>query len=87
MSFKIASSGLLIFFAAPGTELGGAVLNSNRCRSFHVAELPKTGKKFTKNETARAERAKLLFSLIKCAKFITFSLPSRRSNSLLYENG
>ena len=46
--------------------------------SFHVADLPKTSKKCTKMKTARAERAKLLFLLIKHAKCATFSLPSRR---------
>ena len=44
--------------------------------SFHVADLPKTCKKKIKN--AREERAKLLFFLIKYAKFVTFSLSSRR---------
>ena len=78
----------------PGTELEGAVLNLRqkiqiRCLlftfsvklenwSFHVVDLPKTRKKCTKTKNARAERAKLLFLLIKYAKFVTFSLPSRR---------
>ena len=33
-------------------------------------------------KNARAQRAKLLFLLIKYAKFVTFSLPSRRVRSL-----
>ena len=41
--------------------------------SFHVADLPRTGKKCT-----REGRAKVLFLLIKYAKFVALSLPSRR---------
>ena len=46
--------------------------------SFHVAAFPRTGKKCTKIIKAREGRAKLLFLLIKYAKFVALSLPSRR---------
>ena len=59
--------------------------------SFHVADLPRTGKKFTEivNFTisvhyfpvlveTREGRAKLLFCFIKYAKFVALSMPSRR---------
>ena len=46
--------------------------------SFHVAALPRTGKKCTKIIKASVGRAKVLFLFIKYAKFVTLSLPSRR---------
>ena len=46
--------------------------------SFHVADLTKTGKKYTEMKKSREGRAKLLFCFIKCAKFVALSLPSRR---------
>ena len=46
--------------------------------SFHVADLPRTGKKCTEMKKAREGRAKLLFCFIKYAKFVALSLPSRR---------
>ena len=46
--------------------------------SFHVADLPRTGKKCTEIQKAHEGRAKLLFLFIKYAKFVAFSLPSRR---------
>ena len=46
--------------------------------SFHVADLPRTGKKCTEIITARERRAKVLFLFIKYAKFVALSLPSRR---------
>ena len=52
---------------------------------FHVADLPRTGKKRTEIITAREGRAKALFLFIKYAKFVALSLPSRRRflNSLI----
>ena len=46
--------------------------------SFHVAHLPRTGKKCTEIKKAREGRAKVLFFIIKYAKFVALSLPSRR---------
>ena len=46
--------------------------------SFHVADLPRTRKKCTEITKAREGRAKVLFWLIKYAKFVALSLPSRR---------
>ena len=50
--------------------------------SFHVADLPRTGRKCTeikkKKKKAREGRAKLLFLFIKYAKFVALSLTSRR---------
>ena len=46
--------------------------------SFHVADLPRTGKKCTEIKKAREGRAKLLFWFIKHANFVALSLPSRR---------
>ena len=46
--------------------------------SFHVADLPRTGKKCTEIKKAREGRAKHLFWFIKYAKFVALSLPSRR---------
>ena len=46
--------------------------------SFHVADLPRTGKKCTEIITAREGRGKFLFLLIKYAKFVALSLPLRR---------
>ena len=46
--------------------------------SFHVADLPRTGKKCTEIITAREGRAEVLFLFIKYAKFVALSLPSRR---------
>ena len=46
--------------------------------SFHVADLPRTGKKCTEMKKTREGRAKLLFCFIKCAKFVALSMPSRR---------
>ena len=48
--------------------------------SFHVANLPRTGKKCTEIKKAREGRAKLLFLVIKYAKFVALSLPSRRGS-------
>ena len=47
-------------------------------RSFHVADLSRTGKKCTEIITAREGRAKVLFLVIKYAKFVALSLSSRR---------
>ena len=47
--------------------------------SFRVADLPKMGKEIYRNKKkAREGRAKLLFFIIKYAKFVTLSLPSGR---------
>ena len=49
--------------------------------SFHVADLPRTGKKCTeiiKKKKNIRRRAKLLFWFIKYAKCVALSLPSRR---------
>ena len=46
--------------------------------SFHVADLPRTGKKCTEIKKTYEGRAKLLFLCIKYAKFVAFSLPLRR---------
>ena len=46
--------------------------------SYHVADLPRTGKKCTEMKKARKGRANLLFCFIKYAKFVALSLPSRR---------
>ena len=46
--------------------------------SFHVADLPRTGKKCTEIKEAHKGRAKLLFLFIKYEKFVAFSLPLRR---------
>ena len=46
--------------------------------SFHVADLPRTGKKCAEIKKAREGRAKLLFWFIKCDKFVALSLPLRR---------
>ena len=48
--------------------------------SFHVADLPRTGKKCTEIKKAREGRAKLLFWFIKYAKFVALLLPSRRKS-------
>ena len=48
--------------------------------SFHVADLPRPGKKCTEMKKAREERAKLLLCFIKYAKFVALSLPSRRTS-------
>lgn len=45
--------------------------------SFHVANLPKTGKKCTELKETLEGRARLLFLLIKYAKPVAGSLPSR----------
>ena len=45
---------------------------------FHVADLPRAGKKCTEIIKAREGRAKVLFLFIKYAKFVTLSLQSRR---------
>ena len=45
---------------------------------FHVADLPRTGKKCTEIITAREGPAKVLFLFIKYAKFVALLLPSRR---------
>ena len=42
--------------------------------SFHVTDLPRTGKKCTEIKKAREGRAKLLFLFIKYAKFVALSL-------------
>ena len=44
--------------------------------SFHIADLPRTGKKYTEMKKAREGRAKLLFCYIKYAKFVALSLLS-----------
>ena len=46
--------------------------------SFHVADLPRTGKKCIEIITARERHAKALFLFIKYAKFVALSLPLRR---------
>ena len=46
--------------------------------SFHVADLPRTGKKCTEIIKAREEREKVSFLFIKYAKFVGLSLLSRR---------
>ena len=46
--------------------------------SFHVADLPRTGNKCAEMKKARGGRAKPLFCLIKYAKCVALSLPSRR---------
>ena len=46
--------------------------------SFHVADLPRTGKKCAEMKKAREGRANLLFCFMKYAKFVALSLPSRR---------
>ena len=46
--------------------------------SFHVADLPRAGKKYTEIIKAREGRAKVLFLFIKYAKFVALSLPRRR---------
>ena len=46
--------------------------------SFHVADLPRMGKKCTEMKKPREGRARLLFCFIKYAKFVALSLPSRR---------
>ena len=46
--------------------------------SFHVANLPRTGKKCTEIKKAREGREKLLSLFIKYAKFVALSLPSLR---------
>ena len=50
--------------------------------SFHVGDLPRTGKKCTEMKKAREGRAKLLICFIKYATFVALSLPSRRSSLL-----
>jgi len=45
---------------------------------FHVADLPRTGKKCAEIIKAREGRAKVLFLFIKYVKFVALSLPSRR---------
>ena len=44
--------------------------------SFHVADFSRTGKKCTEIIKAREGRAKVLFLLVKYAKFVAFSLSS-----------
>ena len=46
--------------------------------SFHVPDLPRTGKKYTGMKKAHEGRAKILFLFIKYAKFVALSLFSRR---------
>ena len=46
--------------------------------SFHVADLPRTGKKCTEIITAPEGCAKVLFLFIKYAKFVALLLPSPR---------
>ena len=46
--------------------------------SFHVTDLSRTGKKCTEIIKARGRRAKVLFLLLKYAKFVALSLSSRR---------
>ena len=52
--------------------------------SFHVADLPRTGKKCTEIIKAREGRAKVMFLLIKYAKFVALLLPSRRRSYTRY---
>ena len=52
--------------------------------SSHVADyLPRTGKKCTEIKNTNEKRAKLLFLVIKYAKFVGLLLPSRRSSQPL----
>ena len=44
--------------------------------SFHVADLPRTGNKWTEIKKTGEGRAKVLFWFIKYAKFVALSLPS-----------
>ena len=44
--------------------------------SFHVADLPRTGKKCIEIKTGREGRAKLLFLVMKYVKFVALSLQS-----------
>ena len=44
--------------------------------SFHVVERTRTSKKCQKMKNARAKRAKILFFIVKYAKFVGFLLPS-----------
>ena len=76
----------------PGTEFRGAVSKLGKKIqfrgdvltfsvklekwSFHVADLPRMGKKCTDIKKAPEGRSKLLY--IKCAKFLALSLPSLR---------
>ena len=46
--------------------------------SLHVADLPRSGKECTEIVTAREGRAKVMFLLIKYAKFVALSVPSCR---------
>ena len=46
--------------------------------SFHVADLSRTGKKCTEIIKSREGRAKVMFLLIKYAKFVALLLPPRR---------
>ena len=46
--------------------------------SFHVADLPRTGKKCAEIKKAGERRAELLFLFIKYVKFVGLSLPLRR---------
>ena len=52
--------------------------------SFHVADLPRTGKKYSEIIKAREGHAKVLFLFIKYAKFVGLSLPSRRRSLTHY---
>ena len=52
--------------------------------SFHVSDLPKTGKKCAEIKKAREGPAKLLFGFIKYTKFVELSLPSRLRSCTLY---
>ena len=54
--------------------------------SFHVAHLPRTGKKCAEMKKAREGRAKLLFCFIKYAEFVALSVPSRRRSYRLSIN-
>ena len=51
---------------------------------FHVADLPRTGKKCTKIKKAHEGSAKLLFLFLNYAKFVALSLPSRRRSLTPY---
>ena len=55
-------------------------------RSFHVPDLPRTGKKCNEIYTAHEGRAKVLFLFIRYAKFVGLALPSRRIYKFPSEN-
>lgn len=61
-------------------QIGGCVITFSakfEKWSFHVANLPRTGKKCIELKETLEGRARLLFLLIKYAKLVAGSLPSR----------